>query len=233
MYFIGSGALLHRVVNYSLDEGLPVDGICCPPGDPTIARLRGRGMGAGLVESADPNRDAARSIAQCGDGIVFSVNNRHIIADALLGCGAAFFNIHSGLIQRYRGIAEVCIFAALCRGEERYGVTLHRLLPNQKVDSGPVVAQIEFAIAPTDGFAEVLQHSLGACQQIFEANVRAIVSGCYPAAVLEPAHCALTYKDVPALCAAADAVRLRRAADLGPYAGFFSKLRTTVDSAHL
>jgi len=229
MYFIGSGALLHRVVSYSLTAGLAVDGICCPPGDPCIPRLRGRSVT--VVESADPNEDAPRSIADSRDGIVFSVNNEHLIADALLGSGAAFFNIHSGLTQRYRGIAEVCVFAALCRGEERYGVTLHRLLPRQKVDSGPVVAQIEFDIAPTDCFADVLRHSLEACQRIFEMNVGDIVRGSYRCAALEPARRALTYKDVAVLCAEADAERLERACELGPYAGLLSRLKTTIDTA--
>ena len=131
-----------------------------------------------VLEAIDPND--APGIADCfGDGIVFSINNGCIIGDRLLGTGAKFFNVHNGLIQEYRGRAEVCIFAALCRGAERYGVTLHQVLAGQKVDSGPVVAQMRFLIAPDDSYANVLEKSLGLCRQIFEANVREIAAGSY------------------------------------------------------
>jgi methionyl-tRNA formyltransferase len=231
MYFIGSGALLSRVVNYSLTAGLKIDGICCPPGDSAIPGLRNRAMA--VLESTDPNTDFAPLLAQVADGIIFSINNRCIIADALLRSRAKFFNIHNGLIQRYRGIAEVCIFAALCRGDDRYGVTLQQLLPNQRVDCGPVVAQIEFPIGPKDSFADVLQRSLAACQRIFEANVGRILRDSYPSAMLEPAQAALAYKDVASLSGAADHNRLARAADLGRYTGFFPELKAVIESVRV
>jgi len=43
MYFIGSGGLLSRAVDYCLTNGLKVDGACCPPGDSAVGRLRSRG----------------------------------------------------------------------------------------------------------------------------------------------------------------------------------------------
>jgi methionyl-tRNA formyltransferase len=203
-----------------------VDGICCAPGDPAIARVRK--LGVAVLESTDPNKEWPAHLRTSDDKIVFSINNRTLLGESLLSCGAKFFNVHNGLVQRYRGIAEVCIFAALCRGEERYGVTLHQVLPRQKVDTGPVVAQLEFAIGREDCFADVLKHSLDACRTIFECNIRNVAAGTYEAAAVAPAQAALTYKDLAWLAAGVDAARLTRASALGRYAGFFPEFHALV-----
>ena len=165
-----------------------------------------------------------------GDGIVFSINNRQIIKDELLAGSARFFNIHNGLVEDYRGIAEVCIFAALCAGASRYGATLQRLLPRHKVDSGPVVAQIEFPIGPHDRFCNVLPRSLEACRDLFEYQVRDITSNRYETRVVKTAKAALRYEDVASLCAGADPTCLARASDLGRYRGFLPRLASLVES---
>jgi hypothetical protein len=230
MHFIGSGALLHHAANYALTAGLRVDGICCPPGDPAIARLRDRNVA--VVESADPNNDMLGVIEACGNGIVFSINNKQIFDDRLLACGAKFFNIHNGLVQDCRGIAEICIFAALCRGVTRYGVTLQQLLPRHKVDSGPVVAQTEFPIGPHDRFFDVLRHSLDACRDIFEIHVRDIASNRHETRAVDAAKAALRYDDVESLYRGAEPAQLARACDLGRYRGFFPRLASMIESAH-
>jgi hypothetical protein len=228
MYFVGGGALLHHAADYSLSAGLPVAGICCPSGDAATPKLRARGLS--VMESADPNMDLPRLIGPRSDGIVFSINNRQIIKDELLAGGVRFFNIHNGLVQDYRGIAEVCIFAALCAGNARYGATLQRLLPRHKVDSGPVVAQIEFPIGPRDRFCDVLQRSLEACRDLFESQVRDIASNRFETRVVGTAKAALRYEDVASLCTGADPVRLAQARDLGRYRGFLPRLASLIES---
>jgi methionyl-tRNA formyltransferase len=228
MLFIGSGALLFHAVDHCLTSALRVDEVCCPPADPAARRLRARGIE--VLESADPNADVPARLDKVGDGVVLSINNPFILSDALLDTRAEFFNIHNGLIQGYRGIAEVCIFAALCRGDAQYGVTLHRLLARQRVDTGPVVAQIQFAIEPHDGFADVLRKSLDACQTLFAANIRAILDKSYTARSVETAESALSYKDVAMLCIGSDPERRQKASNLGRYAGFLSKLKTEIDA---
>ena len=226
MYFMGSGGLLYRAVDYCLVNQLKVDGACCPPGDSAALRLRTRGVA--VLETDDPNSDPLPMGGERSDGIVFSINNKHVLHDALLNSGRSFFNIHAGMVQRYRGIAEVCIFAALIRGDGFYGVTLHRLLPNQKVDAGPVVAQLQFAVDPEDRFSDLLRKSLDACQTIFESNVRKIAQNSYQTTVVDTAASALSYRDVPSLRGAADPARLAKASDLGRYAGLFSRLNTMI-----
>jgi methionyl-tRNA formyltransferase len=226
MYFIGSGALLNSAIAYASTAGLRVDGACCPPQDAASARLRT--LGVDVLECADPNREAAAIARNCSDGIVFSVNNKQLLGDALLSSGPAFFNVHNGLTQRYRGIAEICIFAAVCRGEQCYGATLQRLLPGRRVDSGPIVAQVSFPIEATDRFADVLEKSLHACRQLFEANVANIASGAYQAQEADAAAAALRYRDISAIAAQSEPARLAKACDLGRYAGFFPTLRTAL-----
>ena len=120
------------------------------------------------------------------------------------------------------------VIAALIRGDGVYGVTLHRLLPSQKVDAGPVVAQIRFAVDPKDRFCDLLEKSMGACQTVFESNVRAIAEGSYRASVVDTAPRALSYRDIPSLRCAADSGRLAKASDLGRYAGLLPRFAAAI-----
>lgn len=228
LYFIGSGALLSRAVAYAVGAGLPVAGVCHAGEEPASARLRQ--LPVAVLQAANINADLALGAAVAGN-LVLSINNPQIIGDALLSRGAAFFNIHNGLTQHYRGRAEVCLFAALCRGETEYGATLHQILPGQKVDRGPVVAQARFAIAPGDTFASVLPKSLDACQQLFEAQVRGLLQGSFRSEPPTQAGEALGYRDVARLCAAASMDHLRRASALGPYASMLPRLALALAAA--
>lgn len=227
MFFVGGGALLSHAVSCSLDLGLSVDAVCCPRADPAVPRLKR--LGVKLLEAENPSTALSRVLASGNGSIVFSINNRFILSDALLTSGARFFNIHNGLVQRYRGVAEVCAFAALCNAERVYGSTLHRILPGQKVDSGPVVAQIEFDVGAEDDFATLFKNGLNACQRVFEQNVKAVVGGISEAREVELAGKAYSYKDVSRLCAEAEPSRLRRACQLGPFRVFFPMLAQRTD----
>jgi methionyl-tRNA formyltransferase len=55
-------------------------------------------------------------------------------------------NIHASLLPKYRGAAP--IRAALLNGETRTGITLMRM--DEGVDTGPMLAQAELAIAPRE-----------------------------------------------------------------------------------
>lgn len=227
MYFIGSGALLHHAVDFALGRGHRVDGVCCAPQDGIGKRLAKRGVE--VLPSTAPNEDLLPLLAGRRDTLVFSINNAWLLSDTLLACGPRFFNIHNGLVQRYRGLAEVCIVAALCHGQSRYGATLHELLPGQKVDTGPVVAQLEAPIGPDDGFAEVLRQSMTTCQQLFERHLDDILHHRINPAPVPMEGQAYSYRNLPALLAACqDPQRLARAARLGPYAGFFPRLHAAL-----
>jgi len=126
-----------------------------------------------------------------GDGIVFSINNKHVIQDALLTAERSFFNIHAGLVQQYRGIAEVCIF---CRTDPGRRLLWRYASSTPAETEGrlpvPVVAQLQFAVDPEDRFCDLLQKSVDACQAIFESNVRTIAESSYRALVVDTAAAA-------------------------------------------
>ena len=222
MVFVGGGALLSHAVGHALALGLPVALVCCPADDPALPRLAR--IGVTVLASDDPNANLPAQLAAPGGEVVFSINNRFLLSDALLASGPRFYNIHNGLVQRYRGRAEVCVIAAICRGEAEYGATLHRLLPGQKVDTGPLVAQQAFAVAAEDDFATVFGRGLDACKRLFEQHVGAIIAGGDVATPVEHAGKAFGYKDVARLCAEAPPERRRRASRLGPYQAFFPAL---------
>lgn len=231
MFFIGSGTLCYQAVDFALRQGHAVDGVYCPSGDATGKRLEKRGVR--VTTGQQPNAELPALLAEVSDGVAFSINNAHLLSDDLLRCGPRFFNIHNGLVQRYRGIAEICIFAALCRGEQRYGATLHELLPGQKVDTGPVLAQLDFGIGAEDGFAEVMRQSLANCQRLFELQLADILSGPPQPRSLTMEGPAFRYASLPGLIASCeDPVRLARASRLGPYAGFFARLGACLVGMH-
>ena len=228
MILVGRGALLSRAASYAKRSSLVVDFACCPPGDSSSLVIKK--IGIPLLETNDPNAALPPLLKECSDGVAFSTNNQFILQDEVLCGGVSFFNIHAGLVQQYRGVSEICIFAALCRGVGRYGVTLHRLLPSQQVDSGPVVSQLQFEVIDSDGFSSVLTKSLYACQRIFESNVSQILSKRSIEASVEVGKESYSYKHVVKLCREADSARLSRASDFGAYAASFPKLKGIVDS---
>lgn len=223
LVFVGGGSLLSQAVGYAINAGIAVAHVCCPVGDSALPRLRK--LGVEVLESDDPSNDLLPLVSGRGGTKVFSINNRYILTDRLLSCGPTFFNVHNGLVQRYRGIAEVCVFAAICNAEPRYGATLHQLLPGQKVDTGPVVAQIDFNIdMDHDNFASLMTRSLRACQQLFEDNVRSIASGEYTTSPVSLSGPAYSYKNMQSIRDTANIGRLEKASDLGGYRSFFPRL---------
>lgn len=228
MILIGRGALLSRAARFAKASRTAVDLVCCPHGDPTCVPLKS--IGIRVLETNDPNTELPSMLDACSDGVAFSINNKHIIHDELLCSGVSFFNIHSGLVQQYRGIPEICIFAALCKGDQHYGVTLHRILPRQRVDSGPVISQQQFAITPADGFSTVLANSLHACQSVFESNVLQTIANNLITSDIKTCLESYSYRDVTRLCREAQSDCLSRASDFGIYATAFPRLKSMVDS---
>ena len=231
MIFIGSGSLLTHSVNYAIEIGANIDAVCIPIGDSSISRLKKSNIY--VIESNNPNIDVVSILNRLSDGKIFSINNKFILDDSLLKLGPTFFNIHNGLVQHYRGIGEVCIFAAICNDEAKYGVTLQQLIPGQKVDSGPVVDQIKFTLSANDEFYEVMKKSLAACMDIFELNILRIINNSYKLKKYKLFGAAYTYKDVARICEKTEPNNLRRAISFGPYKGFLTKLVDAFDSARI
>ena len=84
MIFVGHGALLWRAVRHARDRGHTIDLVCTEPGalpaDPGVAADRVR-------QTADVNELAAELGAACTDGVVWSIDNRFIFREPVLGLG--------------------------------------------------------------------------------------------------------------------------------------------------
>jgi methionyl-tRNA formyltransferase len=230
MFFIGGGAPLTQAVIYALKAGVKVDGACVPIADSSLPRLKRNNVF--VIESVNPNSEVTRILDMLQDDKIFSINNEFLLENALLESGPKFFNIHNGLIQRYRGLAEVCVFAALCNGEKEYGVTLHQILPRQKVDSGPVIAQLKFDIELNDDYFELMKKSLEACQKIFETNLENIIGNKFESRNVELFPSAYSYANVAQVIKQTEPSNLIKARNFGFFGAFFPKLVAAVDSTN-
>ena len=229
MYFIGSGSLLRQAINHCIKIGVHIDGIICPVDDKLAGRFEK--VGLNVIQTDSPNRHRIDIEEQCRDRVVFSINNKHILSDDMLRSGLRFYNIHNGLVQSYRGIAEVCIFAALCKGDEIYGTTLHRLLPARLVDSGPVVRQLSFNVLAEDDFENVFERSLVSCNELFKAGLSDILNDSSPESEVSLSLKAYGYKDIQILVKDASPHRLNKAALLGNYSSLLPKLQAEINKS--
>lgn len=227
MYFIGSGALLWQALNYCVLNRLPIDGVCCPKGDRIVPRYKK--VCNNVVISDNPNAVMDNVVETTRDGVVFSVNNKHILSDEMLLSSLQFYNIHNGLVQSYRGIAEVCVFAAICQGAKEYGATLQRLLPGEVVDGGAAVAQISTTISESDTFELVFEKSLILCTEIFKLNVSKILRGSAEFSDVAISSSAYSYKHIPNLVRGVPHKRLSNARSMGNYSGLLPRLKEAID----
>ena len=97
--------------------------------------------------------------------LVFSVYYDHILPGWFIEKCGRILNIHNGPLPRYRGVSP--INWALKNGERTHGVTIHEITSG--VDSGPIVAQVEFSIYPElDEVVDVYERALAFGWTLFE-----------------------------------------------------------------
>ena len=223
--FIGSGALLVRALKF-IDGRHPHKLICCPTRDSALPALRA--MNAKIMASNNINHDLYPVLVEAKSGIVFSISNKQILDNSLLATGWRFFNIHNGLVQDYRGVAEICLLAALCQQSAEYGVTMHEILPHQEVDCGPVLYQNKFNIDPDINFEQLVTISFRACDAIFRENFDLIVSTKLSGHEVPVCSVIYNYSMVSALLDAAPRQRLEQATYLGLYQNSFPHLHSKI-----
>ena len=167
--FVGSGALLTKAVRYSIDNRYSIEKIFCPVNDSAIPFLNK--ISCSYVEVPQKGLDFLIG-KMAGHGFeaeaFFSINNRFLFSDKILHeLNVPVINIHNGLVQSYRGVAEVCILAALCNCEKVYGATCHQILTGQEVDTGKVLLQKIFDVEE-NYYPWLMSRSIKNCQDAFE-----------------------------------------------------------------
>ncbi|WP_129312288.1 formyltransferase family protein [Streptomyces sp. L2] len=208
MIFVGRGALLHRAVASALASGHQVDLVCSDePADPGNAPF---------LHVTDVNAVADRLTGDCTDGIVWSIDNRMIFRAPLLDSGMRIYNIHNGLLPQHRGLASAAVVFALLHGHSEYGATLHEV--DRGIDTGTVLAEERFPIAPDDGYQQLFLRGVQACHVLFQRSLPAVAAGSplaplMPRPAVPPAYYGL--RSLSTLHEYADHPAFARATDLG------------------
>lgn len=221
MIFVGRGALVRRAVEYAIQQGGRVDAVFT---DTDALLPWSRRTNVRMHRTSAINHERSRFLAESSDGLVFSIDNRMIFRAPLLElAGFRFYNIHGGLLPRYRGLGEVCIVFALLEGEKEYGVTLHQV--DAGIDTGACIDQLRFDVSPVDTFATVMTRMIAYCQKIFEKNYASIVEGtCSPCRAPSGSSRLFTYENLGELAKRRGEPAFRRITELGIYAKLLPRL---------
>lgn len=176
MIFVGHGALLWRAVRHTRDRRHTIDLVCTEPGalpaDPGVAADRVR-------HTSDVNELAAEIGTACTDGVVWSIDNRFVFREPVLGLGLRILNVHGGPLPGYRGLPLGTVAYAILNGETEFAATLHEV--DAGLDTGSVIAEDRFPVADDDVFEDVMMELVEASHRVFVDNLDAVLVGGAPA----------------------------------------------------
>ncbi|MDB6168292.1 MAG: formyl transferase domain protein [Verrucomicrobia bacterium] len=113
-------------------------------------------------------------IAALEPELILSVYYRHMIGTKILGLprlGA--WNLHGSLLPAYRGRAP--INWAVLHGEERIGMTLHRMV--KSADAGAIVDQEGVTIGPRDTAEQAFRKVLPCARTVLARQIDALLAG--------------------------------------------------------
>lgn len=162
-----------RVLRRAIERGRPPVLIVWPPDLPAadLTELTGLADSAGIPTASSGNLEDRVGDLSGVDLLVtcrFGLLKPRVFEAPRLGA----VNVHSSLLPRYRGVHPVAW--ALIRGERVTGVTVHRI--DAKIDTGPILAQIEVPIAAEDDIwgltAKLDAVSADVVDEVLEAVVR-------------------------------------------------------------
>jgi methionyl-tRNA formyltransferase len=83
------------------------------------------------------------------------------------------YNIHFSLLPQYKGMFTSIL--PIVHGEQQSGVTLHRI--DRGIDTGEIIDQLAFDIAPTDNGRDLYQHYLNHAFLLFKKNIAQLLTG--------------------------------------------------------
>lgn len=127
---------------------------------------------------ADYDADLARIVQGFGVAWVVQAGWMHIFTDAFIRhFPNRIVNLHPALPGTFPGAHAIEeAYAAYQRGEiDHTGVMIH-LVPDEAVDAGPVVAQVEVPILPGDGQADLEARIHAAEHQLLVNALRDLIS---------------------------------------------------------
>jgi len=220
--FIGSGSLLRHALLIAEQSSIKID-LVCAERDNGLVQFCHR-SNFSVISTNNVNDDLLVGLKKSSDGIAIMVNSSSIIRDELLTTSVAFFNIHNGLVQKYRGLADVCVFASICKIENEYGSTLQRLLPRHQVDAGPTLDQRSFKVEMDDDFETVFSNSIDNYKNQLESTLPKLSSFVESGGKYLHGTETYSYRHVTALIGNAPEDRRSLACSLGRYSGLLPRL---------
>jgi methionyl-tRNA formyltransferase len=122
-----------------------------------------------------PNtREWIARIAAMRPDLVLSVYYRQLICPAILAIPAlGAFNMHGSLLPKYRG--RVPINWAVLHGEERIGMTLHRMV--KRADAGAMIDQEGVAISARDTAEQAFRKVLPCARAVLARQIDRLLAG--------------------------------------------------------
>lgn len=150
---------------------------------PALAFARDHGVAARwiptLKDEAGADEALAAALAEAGaDLVVLSGYLRKLGPKTLAAYRNRILNVHPALLPKFggRGFYGRRVHDAVVAAQEsKTGVTIH--LVDEEYDHGPVVAQMEIPVAPTDDGADVERNVTAAEPQFFVETLKRIASG--------------------------------------------------------
>jgi hypothetical protein len=170
MIFVGDGALLQRAVQHAADHGHAVDLVCAGP-----RAAPGKHPTRQVADARELDGLAGELAAASTDGIVWSIDNPFVFRAGVLGSGLRILNVHGGPLPGYRGLPIATVAYAVLHGEPEFAATLHEV--DAGVDTGPVLAERRFPVAPDAVFEDVMLDLVEAAHQVFVDNLDPVLRG--------------------------------------------------------
>ena len=224
MILVGSGGPMSKALRLTLNLGHSIEfGVTNSRDTSTDSFKR---FGIKIIESSDINNTLLEMLTlepyKEKRQTVILVNNKTIITDKTLETNADFYNFHFGLTQKYRGIAEICIISAILNDEQEYGVTLHKILPREKVDKGPILGQKLFPLSNQSTFATILDSCMQSLLTLYSEMIPSVIDGEYSAINNIWNSDALSIRNLDTMFQNSRPDQIQRILEFGPYLGFLS-----------
>ena len=172
-----------RCLEASVDVGGHVVGIVTLPG-PVDANRSGQcrfddvaeRLGATLVETADVNADETlAAVSALEPDLIFVVGWSQLVREPFIALArTGVFGMHPTLLPRHRGRAPIPW--AILTGLAKTGVTLFEIV-DATADSGPIVGQLEIAIAARETATTLFEKAVDAHVELIRTCLPQLIAG--------------------------------------------------------
>jgi amino acid adenylation domain-containing protein/non-ribosomal peptide synthase protein (TIGR01720 family) len=172
MIFVGSGSLLWRAVEHARSVGCHVSLVVHTADE--AAPAWADDLRCEATFDVNQLADVFAAVA-ASDEVVWSTGNPFIFRKPILDLELPIYNVHGGPLPDYRGLPMVGAAYAILNGENRFGVTVHRV--DQGIDTGETVEQLMFDLSGDITLDELTLLVSDKCHDVFVACLDRVRGG--------------------------------------------------------